>query len=872
MKRHTTIEILLLIGLCFSGAAALIYEVVWTRALSLVMGSTTYALSTMLASFMTGLTVGGYAGGIWADRAKNPAFIFALLEVGIAIFGLATFIIIKNLSPVYAWSFYKFHLSFSSFSFIQFILSFVVMLIPTTLMGATFPVVLKARTKALDEVGREAGDVYSVNNLGAVIGSFSAGFILIPSLGSTATVFLAGIINLLVGSAILIYSGRRWKITGCAIFIFIAICLAYQFLSTTQFPFSYYTAERWGSFSNFKMIRERANLLFHREGVQGDVMLFEGEPPVLISGGKLEGGEIKTHSLIGYLALASHPSPEKLLNIGLGSGNTLSTIINFGSSFTEGEAFNYLSSLTLQTGEDKIISSSVDIVNGYMYVGTDTSPGQVIKIRLSDFTRVGAITLSIDSLWGMAIDTTNGFLYVSGNIASTTNISKIDLTTFTETTVLSLTSELYKVNNLVIDISNGFLYIGTGSTTDPAEIRKINLTTFTQTASLTLNSGENTIGAGIIYNGYIYYSARSTGNNAEVIQIRISDFTRIGSVSGVNLLSRVFFTAKLDLVNGYGYFVSDTTKIVKVNLSLLTIDSILQMPGINSFAYSSSISNNYLYIGRATGNKGYIDRIRLSDFTLIDSIEIYNGNGINGFFIGETFGNFIYFAGYTSPGVISKIRILGDNEKAVFNVANGKIDSVEISPEVIEATRLFIRPALFSDPKINHIVADARNFLLLTSNKYDIIISVPSWPVEFAPASLLTEEFFSLAKGHLDNNGIFVQWVDYYLLSKEDMRIFIRTFSKIFPSTTIWHTAGNVIVLVGSEEPSILSTDEIKRKVESLAPEFTDTFSLGMTSEQIRKAAWHIGQINTDDYPVLEFHAAKAIALGEGVVRQALDR
>lgn len=176
------------------------------RALSLVLGSTTYALSTMLASFMAGLTIGGYLGGLWADRSKQPAFIFGLLEAGIAIFGLITFILIKNLSPVYAWVFYNFHLSFSSFSFTQFFLSFVVMLIPTTLMGATFPLVLKARAKGLIDLGRETGDAYSINNLGAILGSLSAGFILIPIVGITKTNVIAAGLNMIVAIIILLFA------------------------------------------------------------------------------------------------------------------------------------------------------------------------------------------------------------------------------------------------------------------------------------------------------------------------------------------------------------------------------------------------------------------------------------------------------------------------------------------------------------------------------------------------------------------------------------------------------------------------------------------------------------------------------------------
>lgn len=202
---------LILAGFCLSGASALIYEVVWTRALSLVMGSTTYALSAMLASFMTGLTIGGYIGGIIADRTKEPVKIFGLIEAGIAVFGLVTFIVIKKLLPLYVWVFYTFGLSFSSFSIVQFVFSLAVMLLPAALMGATLPLVLKARAEDPGKLGRDAGDVYSINNLGAVIGSFAAAFVIIPIFGVSAANTIAIGLNLIVASAILLVpppSGR----------------------------------------------------------------------------------------------------------------------------------------------------------------------------------------------------------------------------------------------------------------------------------------------------------------------------------------------------------------------------------------------------------------------------------------------------------------------------------------------------------------------------------------------------------------------------------------------------------------------------------------------------------------------------------------
>ncbi|MBI4972685.1 MAG: fused MFS/spermidine synthase [Candidatus Omnitrophica bacterium] len=343
MKKHTTLEVLLLIGLCFSGAAALIYEVAWTRALSLVMGSTTYALSTMLASFMTGLTVGGYLGGLWADRTKNPAFVFGLLEAGIAVFGVLTFIIIKNLSPVYAWVFYTFHLSFSSFSFAQLILSFLVMLIPTTLMGATFPMVLRARTKDIGEIGRETGDVYSINSLGAVAGSIGAGFFLIPLAGVTITNIVAAGLNLVVAIIILYISSSRTsdKLWGIGlIWAGILFALVSLYASYPSYIYNYYSAKRFPSYDVFQKQSKAQELLFEKEGVQGLVQVFmdtKDNSLNLVNNGKIEGSAARrgvgidggmaadwaNQLLLAYLPLEARQGMNNFLNIGLGTGTTL---------------------------------------------------------------------------------------------------------------------------------------------------------------------------------------------------------------------------------------------------------------------------------------------------------------------------------------------------------------------------------------------------------------------------------------------------------------------------------------------------------------------------------------------------------------------
>lgn len=203
------IKKLLLTGFFLSGMAALIYEVVWTRPLSLIFGSTVYAVSTMLAAFMGGLALGSFISSKYADKLKNPLYVFALLEIGIGIYGLVILWLFNILPYPYLWIWNNFNLSFGVFNFVQFLFSFLVLLIPTTLMGATWPVVNKAYIKHIDKIGKGTGTLYSVNSLGAIVGAWAAGFVLIPWLGIKGSSIFAAVINLTVGLLIFFISKKH---------------------------------------------------------------------------------------------------------------------------------------------------------------------------------------------------------------------------------------------------------------------------------------------------------------------------------------------------------------------------------------------------------------------------------------------------------------------------------------------------------------------------------------------------------------------------------------------------------------------------------------------------------------------------------------
>ncbi len=191
---------ILLILFFFSGISALIYQVIWVRMFGLVFGVTIFAVSTVLAAFMAGLSLGSLYFGRRVDRHKNPLRLFAYLEIAIGGFALLFPFLLSQLTHIYLLIHQYLNPSLYLFSLIRFSLAFLLLLIPTILIGGTLPVLSKFFVKKLKGLGWDIGNLYSVNNWGAVVGCLAAGFFLIRAIGVRETLYLAAIVSILIGS------------------------------------------------------------------------------------------------------------------------------------------------------------------------------------------------------------------------------------------------------------------------------------------------------------------------------------------------------------------------------------------------------------------------------------------------------------------------------------------------------------------------------------------------------------------------------------------------------------------------------------------------------------------------------------------------
>lgn len=199
----------LLLPLFFlSGATALAYQTLWVRELQIeLFGTSTFAVSTVLAAFMGGLAIGGFAMAGVADRITRPLAVYGGLEIGIGLYAMGFPVLVDLIQPVYLEAWRTWQPGPVAFGLIQFALVSVCLVLPTAAMGATLPLLARFATERLGAAGGRVGTLYAVNTLGAVVGTALCGFVLLPAWGRGATTVLAASANVALGLSALALSG-----------------------------------------------------------------------------------------------------------------------------------------------------------------------------------------------------------------------------------------------------------------------------------------------------------------------------------------------------------------------------------------------------------------------------------------------------------------------------------------------------------------------------------------------------------------------------------------------------------------------------------------------------------------------------------------
>ena len=201
---QTSLAILIPALLLFvSGSAALIYQVLWIKQLSLVVGIEVYAITTGISAFFAGLALGGLVFGRWADRLSRPVFLYAMLELLIAALGIGATWALGTAASPFAWLEQRAGL-------LAWSLPFALIGIPAFLMGGTLPVLIRALAPQTGRLGRAGGNLYAANTAGAIAGTLLTAFVLLPALGVRGTAYAAAALNLIAaGGALWFQRGSR---------------------------------------------------------------------------------------------------------------------------------------------------------------------------------------------------------------------------------------------------------------------------------------------------------------------------------------------------------------------------------------------------------------------------------------------------------------------------------------------------------------------------------------------------------------------------------------------------------------------------------------------------------------------------------------
>jgi spermidine synthase len=325
-----------LVALGLSGAAALIYEVAWTRTLALIIGSSTYAFTAMLVAFLAGLALGSAAFAGIAGRIGGAGALAGTL-VAVAVGALLMMPTFDHFPDLMAHAF-----SLSSdpvfLLAVQLALSLVLMLGPTFLLGAAFPWAAALLAPDRARVGLAVGRLYAANTAGALIGAAAAGLVLIPALGVERTV-KAGALLHLVAAAVVVAGApgatvawqRALAGAGAAGAVLAVLFLPAWNRTVMTSGVAIYGPQfgRLADKASVEDLTRAERLLFYEDGPTATVTVHERQYRFLRSNGKTEasnGPDMHTQLIEGHIPLLVHPAPRRVLVIGLGSAVTVAAV------------------------------------------------------------------------------------------------------------------------------------------------------------------------------------------------------------------------------------------------------------------------------------------------------------------------------------------------------------------------------------------------------------------------------------------------------------------------------------------------------------------------------------------------------------------
>jgi spermidine synthase len=333
-------------GASVAGLSALALEVMWTRAISLIIGSTTYSFTIMLAAFLAGIWIGSWLHASFPLRRINESVQFGAALICIGVTSFAASQLIPRVPQLVVWLNYLLYADRYQIQLGTAMLgAFAVMLIPCVFMGIAFPVACQARARLKFKFGESVGDTLGLNTLGSIIGSLAASFVLIPALGLQGGMVWAS--SLAVGYGVIVLtasvtgrSSRRAFALAAAVSLALILALGapklaprwdIAHLATFKHDRIQTYSQRGGGFR----AQTGLDLLYYEEGRSSTIAVVDSvyrryrrryitvNGKVVASDGS---GDMDILLLLGHVPAIVHPNPRTALVIGFGAGVTLGSV------------------------------------------------------------------------------------------------------------------------------------------------------------------------------------------------------------------------------------------------------------------------------------------------------------------------------------------------------------------------------------------------------------------------------------------------------------------------------------------------------------------------------------------------------------------
>jgi len=333
-----------MVAFALSGFAAMGYEVAWSRTLSLIIGSSVYAFTLMLATFLFGLAAGGMlAARLPARFARHSPALIAVTQLLVAVTAYGAALAMGELPYIFTVWFKRFgQYGYWRLTVMEFVLAAGVMLAPTVLLGAMFPLAVRVCAATVTRLGKSVGTVYAVNTVGAILGSFCAGWVLIPALGISRTILVCVTVNVAAGM-VAIWGSRR-QTALCAALMAAGGCLAlsvwlrppaWEPLIMSSGMYKYVDDMEDGPVSRARFrsyVADDYDLLYYREGLTSTVTVAKHKQTGnlwMATNGKIDassGTDMPTQLLTGHLPMLLAPNPQDVLVVGFASGVTVGAV------------------------------------------------------------------------------------------------------------------------------------------------------------------------------------------------------------------------------------------------------------------------------------------------------------------------------------------------------------------------------------------------------------------------------------------------------------------------------------------------------------------------------------------------------------------